>query len=250
MFPLPSITMNHLLRLLICSSFCVLGALPIHSQETEGVIQLEVVNLLEINLPDLFYTGTDGEKAELRIGRARRGTFNPWPRQSRLELFKEVTDAEGQVTYQRIADIPAPNGQGPVMLFFHHAADGRTQFKMLPGELRGHGALGARLINLTDSPLACLIHDQRVDLGGGEEKAIALNTGVDERFRFTFQLLQPDQMSNRSPIKTLRLLNERMRFTAVFAYERVQFNAANGGVEIDYRPQAFRLYDTAPTASQ
>lgn len=229
---------------LLIGGCCLLTTLcHLSAQSQTEPVRLETVALVELNFPELLYQSTDDGYVPFRIGRNSRGTFNLWLRSERFVAYREVTTPEGETRMEPVLELDVPSGDGDLILFFFHNAAGRVSTRFVEDSPEQHGALQARLINFTGTEVACLIDKQRVILPPGEDETVRLEVAVEERFRFTFQLLDADLMANRSPIKTLRLINPKMRFMAAFTYESRQVDRPGGGTETIYRPEAIRLYD-------
>lgn len=220
---------------------CFLSSLQAQPSEEE-IINVEVIALSGSEFPEFHYITPAGDHSPLPVGIAARSKSFQWKRANTFPLYKKVPTADFGESMQKVAEIAIPPAEGDLLILFYINKQGSLRNKIVAKSPRLHLAGSARMINLTGDTVGYLLNETTYRIAPDEETIIELNVSANERFRFAFQLLAPDNTHPRSSIKTLRLLNEQMRFMAIYAYQIVT-TQENGKDSTKLEPYAFRIYD-------
>jgi len=146
-----------------------------------------------------------------------------------------------------VFEMPLPTGLRRAILFFYWDGQQKLRQKLVPDSSEIHPGGNARLINLMEQPVVCLVGEHRVNLAGNAEAIRGNLQDERNRFRFAFAMLEPKPY--RSPVTTLLMRFSGQRFTAVFSYQKAEIASIDGTVKSLLVPNVSRLYDVVPDAS-
>lgn len=236
--------------LLIVFNFLVLASIQGQSDASSGEAgRLEVVALADFNFPDLYFeNGLEPGFQRLNVGSKSRGAFNPWVPRGSLVLCRREVGPDGTEVYPPVVELEVGPGGQERILFLYSGSDGGFRYRFVDDDYDRFDRLTARFVNLTETDVVCRLETDTVRIAALGEALRRPDVSVEERFRFTFQLLDADQMEVRAPVKTLRFIHPNMRLAFVFAYERRQIQTDTGGTTTLFQPVAVRLYDFVPSS--
>lgn len=221
----------------------------VSAQNTESSIRLEVIALSDIGMPTLYYLdGANSTYQPFKIGVNSRGSFNDWIPQSSLVLYKKARSSEGEDVFTAVSELEPSGTSRERVLFLYRDLNGRFRHRFIDDDYGRFDEMSVRFVNLTESSVVCLLETDRVEVPSNSEAIRRPDVSLEERFRFTFQLLDADRMAIRAPVKTLRFIRPEMRLMFVFSYERVEVQGDRGESTFEFRPKASRLYDFVPSS--
>lgn len=209
-----------------------------------AVMEVEVINLTGSAIPPLFVHTPDEDFAPLVVHSGRRGDANLTRHNGTLTFFRERKLPEGGTQMETAIELSAQGIKRKGLLIFYRDSQDRINQRLLPDSSDHHTSGAARLLNLMEQDVLCLVGDHRVRLAGGEDSVRSDLKDERNRFRFAFAMLEPKPY--RSPLSTLRLRFPEQRFTAIFTYQWKENMIAGGGSERRFVPDVLRFYDLAP----